>query len=92
MEPGQENPADEQSEEGAAEAEVGEGGPGYAGDGVADLFCPSCGFGADSAHPTTTPSDPTVPANAGDGMVEGDICPNCTKATLMSGAAPGQPV
>jgi hypothetical protein len=91
LEPGEDQAAEEEeqaAEEQGAEAQVGEGGPGYAGDEVPDLFCPACGFGADSAHPTTTPSDPTAPANAGDGAAEGDVCPNCQKATLMSGAAP----
>lgn len=68
----------------------GQGGPidldpaGTPGDGQPDLLCPSCGFQADGAHPLTTPDSPALPADAGDGMLAGDVCPNCQKATLMS--------
>jgi hypothetical protein len=66
------------------EDEEGGGLPGTPGDSVADLFCPACGFEAGAASPTSTPGNAAAPADAGDGMLEGDICPNCQKATLMT--------
>lgn len=56
--------------------------PGEAGDEIGDLFCPSCGFSADTQEPMTN-NDPSMPAQA-EGLVEGDICPNCGQATLLS--------
>lgn len=58
--------------------------PGEPGDGISDLLCPSCGFTADAATPTSTPGSPSIPANEGDGMMAGDVCPQCQGATLMS--------
>jgi hypothetical protein len=74
----------EQVEDAQEEAAGTDDLPGTPGDQVADLLCPACGFGADAAHPTSTPGNAAEPANAGDGMLAGDICPNCEKATLMS--------
>jgi hypothetical protein len=73
-----------EAEDGQMEDEETQGVPGVPGDGAADLLCPSCGFEADAAHPTSTPGSVTEPADAGDGMLGGDVCPNCQKATLMS--------
>lgn len=67
-----------------------EGAPGSPGDGVPDLLCPACGFQGDGAHPTSTPADLTAPADVGDGMLEGDICPQCQSATLMGVGAIAQ--
>ena len=72
--------ADGQPVEGQEEAGV----PGTPADGTPDLMCPACGFEADAAQPTSTPADPNAPAAVGDGMLEGDVCPNCQAATLMS--------
>lgn len=55
--------------------------PGQPDDEVADLFCPSCGFSVDAAEPMTT-NDPSMPSQ--EGVVEGDVCPNCGEATLLS--------
>lgn len=85
---------EEDGEEGAPDADDGQqetqgdaGLPGAPGDGVADLACPACGFEAGAASPTSTPGNAAIPANDGDGMLEGDICPNCQKATLMGTGA-----
>jgi 8-oxo-dGTP pyrophosphatase MutT (NUDIX family)/GNAT superfamily N-acetyltransferase len=56
--------------------------PGEPGDEIADLFCPSCGFSADTQEPMTD-NDPSMPAQE-EGLVEGDVCPNCGQATLLS--------
>lgn len=79
-----ENPEGEEVAEDGQE--VAEEAPvaGTPGDGMPDLLCPSCGFEADAAHPTSTPGNALEPANAGDGMLGGDVCPQCQKATLMS--------
>lgn len=107
-----------------------EGVPGTPDDGIADLFCPACGFSADTQAPETNndPSMPsitdqitgTAPENSeepkddadGDeevaedpaeepaqdenpeapsgppadtqGLQEGDVCPNCGQATMLS--------
>lgn len=82
--------AEETGEPVAADGQVEEGTPEEAGvpgtpaDGTPDLLCPACGFQADASQPTSTPADPNAPAAVGDGMLEGDVCPNCGKATLMS--------
>lgn len=55
--------------------------PGQPDDDVADLFCPACGFSVDAQEPMTT-NDPSMPSQ--EGVVEGDICPNCGEATLLS--------
>jgi 8-oxo-dGTP pyrophosphatase MutT (NUDIX family) len=56
--------------------------PGTPEDGIADLFCPGCGFSADASAPMTN-DDPAMPAE-GQGLVEGDICPQCGQATMLS--------
>jgi hypothetical protein len=55
---------------------------GQPGDGIADLFCPSCGFGADATPPQT--QDMGNPGAAADGVVDGDVCPNCQRAQLLT--------
>jgi hypothetical protein len=55
---------------------------GQPGDGVADLLCPSCGFGADATPPQT--QDMGNPAAATDGVVAGDVCPSCQRAQLLT--------
>jgi hypothetical protein len=55
---------------------------GQPGDGIPDLFCPSCGFGADATPPQT--QDMGNPAGAGDGIVSGDVCPSCQRAQLLT--------
>lgn len=55
---------------------------GQPGDGVADLFCPSCGFGADATPPQT--QDMGNPGAAADGIVAGDVCPSCQRAQLLT--------
>jgi hypothetical protein len=61
------------------------GFPGTPGDGVADLSCPSCGFQAPGASPmSTNMNDPMAPVGEGDGLLVGDVCPNCQRATLIS--------
>jgi 8-oxo-dGTP pyrophosphatase MutT (NUDIX family) len=56
--------------------------PGQPGDQIGDLFCPACGFSADTQEPMTD-NDPAMPAQQ-EGLVEGDVCPNCGEATLLS--------
>jgi hypothetical protein len=61
------------------------GYPGTPGDGVADLTCPSCGFSAPGSTPTSTNmNDPMAPVGQADGLLAGDVCPNCKRATLLS--------
>jgi len=61
------------------------GYPGTPGDGVPDVLCPSCGFQAPGSSPmSTNMNDPMAPVGAGDGMLVGDVCPNCKRATLIS--------
>lgn len=55
---------------------------GQPGDGVPDLFCPSCGFGADATSPQT--QDMGNPQGAGDGIVSGDVCPSCQRSQLLT--------
>ncbi|QDN95012.1 hypothetical protein FNV58_01370 (plasmid) [Streptomyces sp. RLB1-9] len=55
---------------------------GQPGDGVPDLFCPSCGFGADATAPQT--QDMGNPGGAADGVVDGDVCPSCQRAQLLT--------
>lgn len=55
---------------------------GQPGDGVPDLFCPSCGFGADATPPQT--QDMGNQMGASDGIVSGDVCPSCQRAQLLT--------
>jgi hypothetical protein len=55
---------------------------GQPGDGLPDLFCPSCGFGADATPPQT--QDMGNPGGASDGIVSGDVCPSCQRAQLLT--------
>lgn len=57
---------------------------GQPSDGVPDLMCPHCGFGADATPPQT--QDMGNPQGATDGIVAGDVCPNCHKAQLLTPA------
>lgn len=61
---------------------VMQGLPGQAEDGVADLFCPACGFSADTQAPMTN-NDPSMPSGQ-QGLLAGDVCPNCGEATMLS--------
>lgn len=70
-------------QEAAEPAAEAEGAPGYPGDNVGDLLCPACGYTGPGATPMSTGSDLSAPAAAPDGLLEGDVCPNCQKATLM---------
>jgi hypothetical protein len=64
---------------------LGDEPPGTPQDGAADLECPNCGYTADAAQPTTTDmDDPMSPDATGEGALEGDACPNCGQAQLMS--------
>lgn len=72
----------------ALEGQPMENVPGTPGDEIADLFCPACGFSADTQEPMTD-NDPSMPAQQ-EGLVEGDVCPNCGKATLLSVQDVGQ--
>lgn len=56
--------------------------PGMAEDQIADLFCPACGFSADTQEPMTN-NDPSMPPEQ-QGLMEGDVCPNCGQATMLS--------
>jgi hypothetical protein len=62
------------------------GQPGTPGDGVPDLFCPACGYGMDAGQPmsatTETAEDPSMPS--ADGPEEGQVCPNCGHATMLT--------
>ncbi len=58
------------------------GMPGTPGDQVADLFCPACGFSADTQEPMTN-NDPALPSGE-QGLMEGDLCPQCEQATMLS--------
>jgi hypothetical protein len=57
---------------------------GQPSDGVPDLNCLHCGFGADATAPQT--QDMGNAAGATDGIVAGDVCPNCRKAQLLTPA------
>jgi hypothetical protein len=59
---------------------------GHPSDGIPDLECPSCGFAADASAPQTQNMGQPGP---GDGVVAGDVCPNCQKAQLLSPAELG---
>ncbi len=59
-----------------------QGLPGMPGDQVADLFCPACGFSADTQQPMTN-NDPSAPSEQ-QGLLEGDVCPQCGQATMLS--------
>lgn len=65
-----------------SEMSAEEGMPGEPGDSVADLFCPACGFSADTQEPMTN-NDPSAPSEQ-QGLLEGDVCPNCGQATMLS--------
>jgi hypothetical protein len=68
------------------------GQPGTPGDGVPDLFCPACGYGMDAGQPmsstTETAEDPSMPT--ADGPEEGQVCPNCGQATMLTQSDMGQ--
>jgi hypothetical protein len=55
---------------------------GQPGDGVPDLFCPTCGFGTDATAPQT--QDMGNPGGAADGVVSGDVCPSCQRDQLLT--------
>jgi hypothetical protein len=74
---------EEPQEADGQEVEQGQQPPGTPGDQTPDLLCPACGFESVGATPTSTPGSVTEPSDEGDGMLEGDVCPNCQKATLM---------
>lgn len=59
-----------------------QGLPGMAEDTIADLFCPACGFSADTQQPMTN-NDPSM-ASEQQGLLAGDVCPNCGQATMLS--------
>jgi hypothetical protein len=59
-----------------------EGMPGTPGDQIADLFCPACGFSADTQAPMTN-NDPAM-ASGQQGLMAGDVCPECGQATMLS--------
>jgi hypothetical protein len=78
-------PAGPQGPEEPMEESPEAGYPGTPGDGVADVQCPSCGFQAPGSSPmSTNMNDPMAPIGAGDGLLVGDVCPNCKRATLIS--------
>ena len=56
--------------------------PGMPGDAVSDLLCPACGFTAPATMPQTQTMD--NPNAASDGIVAGDVCPNCQRAQLLT--------
>lgn len=58
------------------------GMPGTPEDQVADLFCPACGFSADTQAPMTN-NDPSM-VSGQQGLMEGDVCPECGNATMLS--------
>ncbi|MFJ4902877.1 hypothetical protein [Streptomyces sp. NPDC088727] len=55
---------------------------GRPGDGVPDLLCGSCGFQADATPPQT--QNMGNPMAATDGVVDGDVCPNCQRGQLLT--------
>ncbi|THA72563.1 hypothetical protein E6R60_26915 [Streptomyces sp. A0642] len=57
--------------------------PGTPNDGVPDLFCPTCGFGAD-ATPPQTQNMANPEEQAMDGIVSGDVCPSCRRDQLLT--------
>lgn len=59
-----------------------QGMPGEPGDQIADLFCPACGFSADTQEPMTNNDPAQAPEE--QGLLEGDVCPNCGEATMLS--------
>ena len=83
---GPEDPGEELEENGLPQAQddmpVSPGTPGTPGDGVPDLACPACGFATDSTPPQTQNMD--NPGEAADGIVAGDVCPNCQRAQLLT--------
>lgn len=95
--PGPDVPSRPDEPEGPQELEQGELAPdmgqepimGRPDDGIPDLLCPSCGFQADATPPQT--QDMGNPSVADDGVVAGDVCPNCQKAQLLTpGEANGE--
>lgn len=60
------------------------GEPGTPQDGTPDLFCPSCGYESEAQQPLSQGDSPMDPAGAGDGLLEGDVCPQCGKAPMSS--------
>ncbi|MEV7675104.1 hypothetical protein [Streptomyces sp. NPDC088752] len=55
---------------------------GRPGDGIADLMCGNCGFAADATPPQT--QNMGNPMAATDGVVDGDVCPNCQRGQLLT--------
>lgn len=49
------------------------------------LACPSCGYEVEAGEPTSTNTADPQAGDVGAGPAEGDLCPNCAKAPLMSG-------
>jgi hypothetical protein len=73
---------------------VSGGEPGTPGDGVPDLACQNCGFESEGQQPMSQGDSPMDPAGSGDGLLEGDVCPNCQKGLMasISGMMSGGPV
>lgn len=66
------------------DGEVQGGVPGMPADGTPDLVCPGCGFTSDARPPQTTSLSSEYTDPGDDGTMEGDVCPNCQQAQLMS--------
>lgn len=60
------------------------GEPGTPQDSTPDLVCPACGFESGAQQPMSQGNSPMDPAGAGDGMLEGDLCPQCQKGLMSS--------
>ena len=81
---------DEEGNEQVDPSQIGEDGeiqggvPGMPADGTPDLVCPSCGFTSDARPPQTTSLSGEYTDPGDDGTMEGDVCPNCQQAQLMS--------
>ncbi|MGA5598393.1 DUF7178 family protein [Streptomyces cellulosae] len=76
------NPNEKLNQDDAPDGRMPEPMVGQPGDGMPDLFCPSCGFGADATPPQT--QDMGNPQAASDGIVSGDVCPSCQRAQLLT--------
>jgi len=48
------------------------------------LTCPNCGYEVEAGQPVTTNTAQPGTGDMGAGPAEGDLCPNCGKATLVS--------
>ena len=81
---------DEDGDEQVDPSQIGEDGeiqggvPGMPADGTPDLVCPGCGFTSDARPPQTTSLSGEYTDPGDDGTMEGDVCPNCQQAQLMS--------